>query len=174
MRPRIALGTLGARPRRTPNPSRAGAPRERPEDLLQAGLVSWARKHADRRLHWLYHVPNGGKRDPVTGAQLTRLGVRRGYPDLGLDVPAGRAHGLRLELKSATGTVSPHQRRWLTFLQAIGYATGVVRTMEQGQRALLDYLATGRLPDDVVWQPSAADRARIPTIWAPAIDRPAA
>ena len=62
----------------------------------QEALFSWAayRTEIMPELQYMYHVPNGGKRDKATAAVLKRQGVKAGVPDIML--PAARAgyHGL--------------------------------------------------------------------------------
>lgn len=68
----------------------------------QEALFSWAayRTEIMPELQYMYHVPNGGKRDKATAAVLKRQGVKAGVPDIML--PAARAgyHGLYIELKA--------------------------------------------------------------------------
>ena len=65
----------------------------------QEALFSWAayRTEIMPELQYMYHVPNGGKRDKATAAVLKRQGVKAGVPDIML--PAARAgyHGLYIE-----------------------------------------------------------------------------
>ena len=67
----------------------------------QEALFSWAayRTEIMPELQYMYHVPNGGKRDAATAVALKRQGVKAGVPDIML--PAARAgyHGLYIELK---------------------------------------------------------------------------
>ncbi len=57
----------------------------------QEALFSWAayRTGLMPELQYMYHVPNGGKRDKATAAVLKRQGVKAGVPDIML--PAARA-----------------------------------------------------------------------------------
>ena len=65
----------------------------------QEALFSWAayRTGLMPELQYMYHVPNGGKRDAATAVALKRQGVKAGVPDIML--PAARAgyHGLYIE-----------------------------------------------------------------------------
>lgn len=69
----------------------------------------------------LYAIPNGHRRDPVTGAILKREGLRSGASDLALAVARGPYHGLYLELKTETGRPSPAQCEFLDAVIAEGY-----------------------------------------------------
>ena len=51
-----------------------------PEDTLQIQCVEWFREAFPGVL--IYHVPNGGKRNPREAAKLKSMGVVPGIPDL--------------------------------------------------------------------------------------------
>lgn len=78
----------------------------------QEALFSWAayRTEIMPELQYMYHVPNGGKRDKATAAVLKRQGVKAGVQDIML--PAARAgyHGLYIELKAGENTTTKKQR----------------------------------------------------------------
>ena len=91
----------------------------------QEALFSWAayRTEIMPELQYMYHVPNGGKRDKATAAVLKRQGVKAGVPDIML--PAARAgyHGLYIELKAGENTTTKKQKEWLEYLRQQGYYT---------------------------------------------------
>lgn len=92
----------------------------------QEALFSWAayRTGLMPELQYMYHVPNGGKRDAATAVALKRQGVKAGVPDIML--PAARAgyHGLYIELKAGKNTTTKKQKEWLEYLRQQGYYTG--------------------------------------------------
>lgn len=93
----------------------------------QEALFSWAayRTGLMPELQYMYHVPNGGKRDKATAAVLKRQGVKAGVPDIML--PAARAgyHGLYIELKAGENTTTKKQKEWLEYLRQQGYYEGI-------------------------------------------------
>ena len=93
----------------------------------QEALFSWAayRTEIMPELQYMYHVPNGGKRDKATAVVLKRQGVKAGVPDIML--PAARAgyHGLYIELKAGENTTTKKQKEWLEYLRQQGYYTAV-------------------------------------------------
>jgi hypothetical protein len=113
------------------------------EEGNQKALFCWAAMNAKQfpELDWLYHVPNGEQRSAMTGAKLKLMGVRPGYPDIGLDVARKGGHGLRIELKKHGGKVSSLQQGWICFLKEQGYAVHVAFGWEHARDILLDYLA---------------------------------
>ena len=54
-------------------------------------------------LEMLAHIPNEGKRTKSTGGRLKKEGLRKGYPDIVLNVSKQDYHGLFLELKRKRG-----------------------------------------------------------------------
>jgi hypothetical protein len=95
--------------------------RVRPEQQIHAATVQHLGLRAKPGVVFL-HPPNGGARRPVEAKILQSLGVKPGAPDL-LLWHAGKSFAL--ELKCATGKLSPAQRDMLTRLEAAGVATAV-------------------------------------------------
>lgn len=117
---------------------------DRSEEREQARLIRWASKREVRAaapmLAYLFHVPNGGRRDGFTGAQMTALGVKRGVPDLLLPARAGAFTGLAIEMKSAAGRLAPEQSAWLEHLAGQAWRCELCRSAEDAARVLADYL----------------------------------
>jgi len=92
-------------------------------------------------LDMLAHIPNEGKRTKTTGARLKREGLRRGYPDIVLDVPRGEYHGLKIELKRRKGSkITPDQKEWIIKLNKQGYAAAFCYGWEQAWEFIHAYL----------------------------------
>lgn len=101
------------------------------EHQEQASLFAWAAAMAPQvpELEMLAAVLNtaglvggfGNNRAMV--AKLYRIGMRKGYPDVTLDVAAGGAHGLRIELKRLRGSkeAEPDQLAHQARLRSYGY-----------------------------------------------------
>lgn len=104
------------------------------EEQMQAAVIEAVdlRANQDERWRYLYHIPNGGNRDPRVGARLKGQGVRRGVPDLCLPIARPAAdgfpayHGLYLELKCLDNGLTADQDRWLQFLRGQGYCAGTI------------------------------------------------
>lgn len=89
----------------------------------QRALFAWAKmiEGVHPEIRRMFHVPNGGKRDPKTAAAMKAEGVKAGVPDIVLPVPRGGYHGLWIELKTDTGKPSKEQTEWLEYLNSVGY-----------------------------------------------------
>lgn len=74
----------------------------------------------------IYHIPNEGKRKERTGANLKRIGMKKGVPDLCVAVPKLNLHGLYIELKlNNKKKVTNEQIQWIEDLTKRGYAATV-------------------------------------------------
>ncbi len=89
---------------------------------------------------FLFHIPN----ESIGGiGWLTRnrqMGMRPGVPDLFLPIPMGGYHGLFIEMKTATGRTSEHQKRWIKALNTMGYKAVVCRGAFEALRLLKNYM----------------------------------
>jgi hypothetical protein len=112
--------------------------RQRPEAAIHAAVCEHLRLRAKPDVLWL-HVPNGERRDKITGAKLKRMGVLAGASDLLL---WHRGYSFALELKSDGGRLSDAQ---LEFLARFNDAGGHSAVAESIDRALACMEAWGLL-----------------------------
>lgn len=118
------------------------------EHQLQVRVIAWwAKWHGKFGLpeFALYAVPNGGSRHMLEAVNLKKEGVRRGIPDLQLDVPRNGYHGLRIEMKRKGGVVSDEQKQVHQFLKSQGYACIVAWSDEEAIEAVKEYLENAEL-----------------------------
>ena len=108
----------------------------------QEAFFRWAAWAARRHpaLELLFHVPNGGSRNPAEAAHLKRMGVRAGVPDIVLPVARGGFHGLFIELKTAGGRASAEQKEWLERLRLEDYRAVVCVGWMDAVRTVCEYL----------------------------------
>ena len=112
---------------------------------MQVALFKWAAIAAGQepRLHMLFAIGNGGKRNVIVAAKMKAEGVRSGVPDVCLPVPCGGYHGLWLELKVGKNKPSAEQTRWLHNLTRHGYRCEVIHDDWDRARAIIEsYLST--------------------------------
>ena len=109
----------------------------------QADLMDWVAYAGGRfpALRLLYHVPNGGRRNPREAAHLKRQGVKKGVPDLCLPVARGGFHGLYIELKYGRNKPTEDQAAWIAALREQGYAAEVCYGWQQAKELLEKYLS---------------------------------
>lgn len=113
------------------------------ESAEQKLLVEWANLQSCKysELKMLVHVPNEGKRSPRTGAELKRMGMAKGFPDLGLLVPNKKYAGLFIELKAdKTKSMTKEQKEWLEKLNSYGYKAVRCNGSEEAIQIIKRYL----------------------------------
>ena len=105
------------------------------EDAQQVLVVDWAMVHQNEfpELKWLFHCPNGGKRNAFEAAKFKRLGVKPGVSDLFLPVPKGDYHGLFIEMKYGNNKLQPSQKEFLSDMAKQNY---FVVTCYSGEKAV--------------------------------------
>lgn len=108
--------------------------RRKPRDIehkLQCQMVRWFRLQYPSMKHNLFSVPNGGRRDAVTGAKLKEEGQLAGVSDL-IFLKANRFyHGLLIEVKTDKGRQSDNQKEWEQKIINDGFKYIVVRSLDQ-------------------------------------------
>lgn len=113
------------------------------EHQIQCALISWwGLQHKNYNLpeFALFSIPNGSKRNPVTGAILKREGVRRGVVDLFLSAPTKTHHGLFIEMKAGTNKPSVEQREFLGHALTQGYQCAVCYDWQEAVNIIHGYL----------------------------------
>ena len=122
-------------------------PKQPSEDQIQMAVVQYLelQKYKDRPLsYYAVHVPNGGRMTARMGNKLKKMGVQAGYCDMLIDIPRGKFHGLRLELKvEKGGIVSAAQKERITVLLEEGYQAVVCRGYDKTVEAIEEYMALG-------------------------------
>lgn len=136
MRPRRAFAFGARRPRKL---KQDGTPRAKPRDLEHVEQVKVATALDNAKILYCA-VPNGGARDPITGAKLKAEGVKAGVPDLLLfeRPPRGiNVRGVAVEMKQIDkGTVTENQARWHELLEAQGWIVIVAHGAHEALKAL--------------------------------------
>lgn len=75
-----------------------------------------------------------------TGGYLRDEGVRAGIFDINVDTSRHGFHGLRIELKTKTGTLTKEQRVWFQRFRTHGFMAVVCRGWEAAMDTIIDYL----------------------------------
>jgi len=110
------------------------------EHRIQAACVNWFRLQYPTHATALFAVPNGGRRDRVSGAKLKAEGVLPGVSDLILLIARGGYHGLLIEMKKPGGKQQPSQRDWQRDMTARGYRYIVCHSFDEFIDRVTDYL----------------------------------
>lgn len=111
------------------------------EHRLQCAFVRWFRLQYPKMRHNLFSVPNGGRRDAVTGAKLKEEGALPGVSDLILLKPNRQYSALLIEVKTPKGRQSEAQKDWQHKISMDGYKYIVVRSIEEAKKETEEYLS---------------------------------
>lgn len=116
------------------------------ESQEQQTLIEWAelQSHKHKELKMLVHIPNEGKRSREYGAELKRMGLRAGFPDLFLAVPKEMNGilwgGLFIEMKVKGNRCTENQKKWLRRLSEYGYKAVVCYGADEAIKTIKEYL----------------------------------
>lgn len=112
------------------------------EDAQQALVIEWAMINLNKypELKWLYHCPNGGKRNAFEAAKFKQLGVKPGVSDLFLPAPRNGYHGLFVEMKYGHNKLQPSQEEFLSDMKEAGYFVVVCYSAERAIEIISNYL----------------------------------
>lgn len=116
------------------------------EAAEQAAVFEWA-AWAQKKyppLRYMHHIPNGGRRDAVTGAMLKRQGVKAGIPDIFLPYASGGWHGLYIEMKAGKNRPTQAQAEFLAYASAQKYMTSVCYSAQEAIEVIRGYLTPGK------------------------------
>lgn len=109
------------------------------EHRIQCACIKWFRYQYPTYAKLLYAIPNGSRRDAITGKLLKDEGVVRGVSDLNFDVPNRFYHGLRIEMKTPAGTQSKEQKAFQREVESRGYKYVICRSLNDFIRELTIY-----------------------------------
>lgn len=110
------------------------------EHKLQVSMINWFRLQHPSMRHNLFAVPNGSRRDAITGRKLKEEGVLAGVSDL-IFLKSNRHYGaLLIETKTKKGTQRDSQKEWESKITADGYKYVIVRSLNEFIEVITDYL----------------------------------
>jgi len=87
----------------------------------------------------LFHIPNGGSRNPIEARNLKYQGVKAGVPDLFYPFPNTKYHGLFIEMKYGKNKPTKFQIEWLSYLNSVGYLAVVCYSADEAFKLLEKY-----------------------------------
>lgn len=112
------------------------------ESRIQQACVRWFSLQYPQYKGLLFAVPNGGRRDAVTGAMLKAEGVVAGVSDLILFLPRKGFHALCIEMKtqSKASKQQDTQKQWQRSVEAQGYKYIICRSVMEFISFVNEYL----------------------------------
>lgn len=109
----------------------------------QSALFCWAADYSliYPRIKFMFAIPNGGLRDPITAGRLRAEGVKRGVPDILLPVTNRSYAGLFIEMKRRKGgETSEFQDNYHEYLKSASYKVVTAHTWEKARDEILSYI----------------------------------
>lgn len=116
---------------------------KRSEDTEQIQLMNWCRINEIRypELRWIFHVPNGGKRNKQEAEKLKQMGVKAGVSDIQLPYPKGIYNEMFIELKYGSNKPTKAQVEFLQAMQAAGHYCCICYSSYAALRTIEAYLS---------------------------------
>lgn len=112
------------------------AKKEASEHKIQCALMDYLQIAGRKDLHW-FAIPNGEKRHIAVASRLKAEGVRRGSPDLVFILPDGKTGFL--EMKNASGSLSPDQKAFRDKAKELGHLWGMARSVDEALPILTEW-----------------------------------
>ena len=109
------------------------------ESKLQSECVTWFRLAYPRTV--IFAIPNGGNRNPITGAILKREGAMAGVADLFVMKANAEFAGLFIEMKAGKGKASEAQEAFGYAAVVSGYAYTVCRSFDEFTSTVRTYMS---------------------------------
>jgi len=101
------------------------------ESRLQQACITWFRLQYPKLSKLLFAVPNGSRRDAITGAILKKEGVVSGVADLILLIPKKGYASLCIEMKYGKNGQSESQKEWQTLAERAGNKYVVCKSLKE-------------------------------------------
>jgi hypothetical protein len=109
------------------------------ESKLQSACVQWFRTQYPNTV--IFAIPNGGNRNPITGAILKREGVIAGVADLFVMKCNPEFAGLFIEMKASKGKASKAQEAFALSAILAGYAYFTCRSFDEFTSRVKTYMS---------------------------------
>ena len=112
-----------------------------PEAIEQAKVIAWARANERNYpyLQLLHCSLNGVKMTKAQAGRAIAQGMLSGVPDLFLPVPRGKYHGLYIEMKHGSNTLTENQKKFLQNAANVGFVVSVCYSAQEAIKRIEDY-----------------------------------
>lgn len=117
------------------------------ESAIQIQCVRWFKYVYKKYADDIYSIPNGSKlagdkrQRAIQAKRLEAEGLLKGASDLCIAVPIGEYHGMYIEMKSESGTVSSEQKAFLERRKALGYYACVCYSGDDFEKEVRSYFS---------------------------------
>ena len=102
--------------------------------------AKWAYKTGKYPNLNMIHCSLNGVKLSATQARIAKAqGMLSGVPDLFLPVPRGKYHGLYIEMKHGSNTLTENQKKFLQNAANVGFAVSVCYSAQEAIKRIEDY-----------------------------------
>lgn len=112
----------------------------RHEHYSQVRVMDWLYRNMRYVYDHTHATPNGGARSKATASALQAEGLKKGYPDLSIDLARGGYHGMRIEMKYGSNRLTTEQVEWMVRLSEAGYYCLEARSFDEAISAIKGYV----------------------------------
>ena len=113
------------------------------ESAHQQQVIEWARMASRSAkypmLEMLHCSLNGVKLTKTQAVIAKSQGMLSGVPDLFLPVTRGKYHGLYIEMKHGSNTLTDNQKKFLQNAANVGFAVSVCYSAQEAIKRIEDY-----------------------------------
>lgn len=109
----------------------------------QCSIFTWAEYAVIKHpcLEYMYSTLNGVRLTMRQAVKAKLSGNKKGVPDIVLPYPSNGFHGLYIELKrEKLSSTSAEQKKYIAYLNSVGYSAHVSKGSESAIRIIEDYL----------------------------------
>ena len=109
------------------------------ESEEQMAFFEWVKLHPNLE-PFIIHIANERKCSFARGKMLKKMGVRAGVADIFVMIPAGKYHGLWIEMKVLPNKPTESQLTFLEHAKSKGYKTSICYSCDEAIYTLKKYL----------------------------------
>ncbi len=110
------------------------------ETSIQSSFIEWLNLQYPKIGQITFSIPNGAPRSITYAHKLLREGMKAGVPDIMVAYPSEPYHGLFVEFKSPTGTLSEKQKTMIDLFSKQGYKVYVCNDLDKGISEFKKYI----------------------------------
>lgn len=110
------------------------------ESELQSSCKRWFDYQFPKLRQICFAIPNGSRRDKITGAILKKEGVVSGCPDMILLKQSNGFGSLCIEFKTQIGRQSENQKLWQQSAETAGNKYVICRSFDQFRTEIENYM----------------------------------
>ena len=108
----------------------------------QIALFKWLKLNESKHpaIKWIFHPPNGQKRDIRVAKRLKDEGVKAGIHDICIPYASQGKNGMFIEMKAPKGRLTDRQKEFKQYLEKNNYKSVVCYSWIEARDEIIEYL----------------------------------